>query len=138
VYRYTGRINGVESAAIWSCVESIYRLVEFIEDNDLELFSQARIILIAGTLSKYARETTERVFDMAVHNRYRPWEVSDSAFEWNEQDHPQLISVILLEIKKLVQEIDAAGKKVYSKGIVSRSETISSCLLPTLPERRSY
>lgn len=84
--RYVNRINERRPAVIWSYVESIYRLAEYIDEEGLAVHGPDGIVSTAGTLEPQVRETVERVFDTTVHNQYGSREVGDIAFECPRQE----------------------------------------------------
>jgi len=79
--RFVDRINEVQPVQILAYVESAYELAQFIEREELEVYSPQAVMTSAGTLHDHMRETIRRVFRAPVFNRYGSREVGDIACE---------------------------------------------------------
>lgn len=74
-------INNKQPVQILSYASSIYDLAEYIDGNNLQVYSPKAIMTSAGTLYPYMRKKIEKVFNCNVYNRYGSREVADIACE---------------------------------------------------------
>lgn len=79
-------INEFQPESIWTYVESIDLFAQYIEDNDLDVYSPTYIITTAGTLFPEVRQTVQRAFGSPVFNQYGSREVGPIGIECEEQD----------------------------------------------------
>ena len=77
--RYVEIINKEKPKIIVAYVQSIYELANFIENNNLKVFSPKGIITAAGTLYPEFKKLIEGVFNCKVCNLYGSREVGDMA-----------------------------------------------------------
>lgn len=77
--KYTQEINNYRPEIIEAYVQSIYELTNFIEKNDIKIYSPKGIITSAGTLYPEIQKKIEKVFQCKVYNRYGSREVGDIA-----------------------------------------------------------
>lgn len=86
---------------------ALYELARFAEREGLEVAPQAAIIVSAGTLYPYMRDTIERVFQCQVFNRYGSREVGDIVCE-----RPGLEDLWVTPWGNYVEIVDGEGNRV--------------------------
>ncbi|MFL5629589.1 MAG: phenylacetate--CoA ligase family protein [Ktedonobacteraceae bacterium] len=78
---FVAMLNSKRPKLIIAYVESIYELARFIEREQLAICPQSAIIVSAGSLYPFMRETIESVFQCKVFDRYGSREVGGIAGE---------------------------------------------------------
>lgn len=76
---YVQKINFKKPKMIMAYVQSIRELAQYIEKNNLEVYSPNGIMTSAGNLDKETYELLERVFQCKILNRYGSREMGDMA-----------------------------------------------------------
>jgi phenylacetate-CoA ligase len=105
--QYVEEINDYQPRTIWAYVESIHQLAQFVEEENVSIYSPEGIITTAGTLHEPVRDTVERVFDTTVHNQYGSREVGDIACECSAQEGLHVFSHV-----NHVEVVDDGGNPV--------------------------
>jgi phenylacetate-CoA ligase len=82
---YAAIINRYKPKSIWTYVESIYTLSNYIKEKGIEIYSPDIIISTAGTLYPEIRLSVEEVFGCKVYNQYGSREVGPVACQCKEQ-----------------------------------------------------
>ncbi|ELY54951.1 CapK related-protein [Natronococcus amylolyticus DSM 10524] len=77
----SNKINDVKPNTIHAYVEAVANLANFIEENEVAIYSPNSVMTTAGTLRPEMRNQIERVFDCPVHNRYGSREFGTIASE---------------------------------------------------------
>lgn len=84
--RFVDEINHIRPVQIKAYTESIFQFAEFIQREDLDIYSPATILVTSGNLQSYMRQTIEDIFQTEVFDLYGSREVGAVAAECSEHE----------------------------------------------------
>jgi phenylacetate-CoA ligase len=102
-----GLLNARRPKLIVAYAAALYELARFAEREGCAVARQAAIVVSAGTLYPFMRETIERVFQCRVFNRYGSREVGDIACE-----RPDSAGLWVAPWGNYVEIVDDSGVRV--------------------------
>ena len=107
IRQHINTLNKRKPKLMVAYTSSMYEIAKFAELNNLNVVPQNAIIVTAGTLYPYMRETIERVFQCPVYTRYGSREVGDVACERPGRD-----GLWVAPWGNYVEIVDANGNRV--------------------------
>lgn len=86
MHRHIERLNKVKPKMIWAYTDSMFRLSQFVESENLAVYSPECIICTTSALLPDVRNHIERTFKCKVFNQYGSREVGPVSAECSVQD----------------------------------------------------